>query len=318
MASHKNYDKYKYLINTKINNWTILDLIVEEDKHHVYVKAQCDCGTIRDVRLSYLMNNKIKDCGCGHQQRLNEATINKYEYLLNTTINNWTILQIIPPNKQKHNTYALCQCQCGTVKEVKLSYILNGKSRDCGCTRKNKLRDKVKDLTGQKFGKLTVIEMLDDRNKYGRIMYRCACDCGNNINVLGNSLTMGHTLSCGCLISYWNMYIKKFLDDCLIKNKTEYKIYVDGHCYRFDFYLPDYNLFIEYDGEQHYRPVRFHGNDLSTTQAEFEEQQKRDKIKNKYCEDNNIHLLRIPYWETKNIETIITNHLQRLNEKDSV
>ena len=37
--------------------------------------------------------------------------------------------------------------------------------------------------------------------------------------------------------------------------------------------------------------------------------------KNKYCEDNNINLLRIPYWEKENIETIINNHLQRLSEK---
>ena len=47
----------------------------------------------------------------------------------------------------------------------------------------------------------------------------------------------------------------------------------------------------------------------------FQETQKRDKIKNRYCEQNQINLLRIPYWEKENIETIINNHLQRLSEK---
>lgn len=47
------------------------------------------------------------------------------------------------------------------------------------------------------------------------------------------------------------------------------------------------------------------------------ETQRRDKIKNTYCKENNINLLRIPYWESKNIKTIINNYLQRLNEKGS-
>ena len=49
--------------------------------------------------------------------------------------------------------------------------------------------------------------------------------------------------------------------------------------------------------------------------GEFRKLKERDMIKNKYCEDNNINLLRIPYWEDKNIEEIISNHLQRLSEK---
>ena len=47
----------------------------------------------------------------------------------------------------------------------------------------------------------------------------------------------------------------------------------------------------------------------------FHEIQERDKIKNDYCINNNINLLRIPYWEKQNIETIINNYLQRLNEE---
>lgn len=63
----------------------------------------------------------------------------------------------------------------------------------------------------------------------------------------------------------------------------------------FDFYLPKYNVCIEYDGEQHYRPVDFFGGDDGLKQR-----QHNDTIKTKYCDTHNIHLLRIPYF--KNIE----------------
>ena len=60
---------------------------------------------------------------------------------------------------------------------------------------------KLKDLTGERFGRLTVIKRIE--NHYypsGRhdIQYRCRCDCGNEVNVLGIHLRSGHTVSCGC------------------------------------------------------------------------------------------------------------------------
>ena len=311
------YEKHKRLIGTHINKWTVLDIVEHrgKDKGYIYAKCECDCGTIKDVRLSKLLNNKCQDCGCGHQNRLKEAVKKKYEHLINTKINGWTILEIIPPCGKRTATYALCQCQCGTIKETKISYMINGKSKDCGCGRKNTLSKMfTKNLVEQRFGKLVAIEMLDKRNANGKIVYRCKCDCGNEVNVVGNSLTTYHTLSCGCLTSYWNMYIQKFLENNKIEYKSEYIVYIDDNYYRYDFYLPQYNLFIEYDGRQHYEPVRFYGDDEDAEYV-FKRTQKHDKIKNRYCEENNINLLRIPYWETENIETIISNHLQRLNEK---
>ena len=64
-----------------------------------------------------------------------------------------------------------------------------------------------------------------------------------------------------------------------------------------------------------YELVRYYGLNIEENKCILKKVQEHDKIKNKYCEDNNINLLIIPYWETKNIETIINNHLQRLSEK---
>lgn len=68
----------------------------------------------------------------------------------------------------------------------------------------------------------------------------------------------------------------------------------------FDFYLPTYNMCIEYDGILHFKAVKYFGGveHLKATQY-------NDNIKSLYCVDNHIKLIRIPYTELKNIENII-------------
>lgn len=58
----------------------------------------------------------------------------------------------------------------------------------------------------------------------------------------------------------------------------------------FDFYLPDYNTCIEFDGQQHYTKEAF-----NKTDEDFQDRIKKDNIKTQYCKDNNIKLIRIPY-----------------------
>lgn len=52
------------------------------------------------------------------------------------------------------------------------------------------------DLTGQRFGMLTVLRRAESRN--GKVCWTCRCDCGSTIEVSGNNLKRGHTVSCGC------------------------------------------------------------------------------------------------------------------------
>ena len=136
MSHSKNYKKNKHLIGKQINGWTILDILTDNNKHHTFALAQCQCGTIKEVRLTYIINNRVKGCGCGHQKRLKDKAIKKYEHLINTQINDWTILEIILLDDKHHSTFVICRCKCGTVKEVRLTYIINGRSKDCGCGRK--------------------------------------------------------------------------------------------------------------------------------------------------------------------------------------
>jgi len=72
----------------------------------------------------------------------------------------------------------------------------------------------------------------------------------------------------------------------------------------FDFYIKDLNLIIEFDGKQHYESISHWGGNKT-----FIDQQKKDKIKNEYCKNNNIHLLRIMYYDYNNIEEILSKYL---------
>lgn len=74
----------------------------------------------------------------------------------------------------------------------------------------------------------------------------------------------------------------------------------------FDFYLDDLNICIEYDGEQHYKPIDFGGSySDDSLNKRFATQKENDKIKTQYCNINSIKLIRIPYWEFENIECIL-------------
>ena len=104
-------------------------------------------------------------------------------------------LVAIEPTQLRSGTSVVwrCKCDCGNEKLVASRSLLSGNTKSCGCER-----HKVKDLTGQRFGKLTAIEPTEER-KYKYVVWRCKCDCGNEKMVSAQSLVNGNTKSCGCL-----------------------------------------------------------------------------------------------------------------------
>ena len=92
--------------------------------------------------------------------------------------------------------YWLCRCECGKIISVSTGHLKSGHTQSCGCYMKQRIRETLfKDLTGQKFGKLTVIE---EAPSDGRTKWLCKCDCGNTVIVNAENLTSGNTTSCGC------------------------------------------------------------------------------------------------------------------------
>ena len=84
----------------------------------------------------------------------------------------------------------------------------------------------------------------------------------------------------------------------------------DKHTLPFDFYLPDLNTCIEFDGIQHYKPIDFGCKNQEKIEEKFKSIQKHDKIKNEYCKNNEIRLIRIPYTEFDSLERILEKELK--------
>ncbi len=107
-----------------------------------------------------------------------------------------------------------------------------------------------------------------------------------------------------CRMSHGERNIKRFLDEnnILYESQKKFDKCKNKSPLPFDFYLPKFNACIEYDGEQHFEP-RFTKSKKSF--SNFEKIKNNDSIKNGFCVDNNIRLLRIPYYEKDNIEIIL-------------
>ena len=201
--------------------------------------------------------------------------------------------------------YAKFRCPYdGNIFETTINAVVQGQTKSCGClwekTKKNAKNLGSEDLTGRKYGHLTVLEKTNKRNNSGCIVWKCQCDCKNKTIAFVDtkSLKSGHTQSCGCKKSKGETKIANVLNGLNISyiQQYAYKGCSNKKTLRFDFYLPDYNCCIEYDGIQHFYPIeRFGG------KKEYEDTKRRDEIKNSFCKENNIRLIRIPYTDYNKI-----------------
>ena len=211
------------------------------------------------------------------------------------------------------NTKVICRCKiCDTQWETTPAHLLNGTG--CPCCANKQRAIKTRKLHEQ-FVKEVLevnpyIEILERyKNNNTKIKVKCV-RCGRIWYVKAGHLLEGHGCRCN-IVSKGEVLISKCLDIYKIKYYKEYKFDDCRYKYKlpFDFYLPDYNICIEYDGEQHYMPVTFGGMSEKQAEKNLQQCQLRDNIKTRYCQENNIKLLRIPYWEFENIEEILNREL---------
>lgn len=172
----------------------------------------------------------------------------------------------------------------------------------------------TEDLTGQTFGELTAIRMLDDfvgKNNYRRKRWLFRCSCGREIDALAVNVKHGKTKSCGHIgKSVAEHEISKWLTEHNIKYERE-KSFDDlcnpktGHKLMFDFaiYRKDGSWFLlEHQGEQHFVCRTYFGR---------QQREETDKIKKDYCTANNITLYETFYNEDyiNKLSQIIDNEI---------
>jgi very-short-patch-repair endonuclease len=108
-------------------------------------------------------------------------------------------------------------------------------------------------------------------------------------------------------------YIKMYLEEFEIKYIRQHSFDTCRYINRlsFDFYLPELNTCVEFDGEQHFKPNKFFGG-----KSGFNETIKRDKCKNKWCDENQVELIRIRYDQIDKIKSILIDKLEKNNIKN--
>lgn len=135
---------------------------------------------------------------------------------------------------------------------------------------------------------------------------RIRCKCGNEyVTSFQNFLKRGVTqcFSCSCKESKGEAIVRRFLQDHDIEFIPEKRFNDcrDKKPLPFDFFLPDMNVCIEFDGKQHFEELDGF--------SDFESVQRHDRIKNQYCEDHHIKLIRIPYYSGSKIAEILEKEL---------
>lgn len=260
--------------------------------------CQCECGNICSVIGSQLRFGNTNSCGCLKHERIIESNKNraKKDIKIGDVYGELTILEKVGSNNR--GTIWKCQCSCGKIIYKNRTDIKRAKRPSCGCYLQNPFNNSnfINEI-GNKYGRLSVMEYAG-RNSDNKTLWKCKCDCGGTTIVTGKSLRAGLVTSCGCLNSLGEEKINNILQSLNIKfitQKTFKDLYSDKkYPLYFDFYLPDYNLVMEYQGKQHYEQAEYFGN--------LEERKRRDQIKRDYCKQNNIKLVEIPYTDFDKID----------------
>lgn len=233
------------------------------------------------------------------KEKIKTITNNEYELIGNFT-------KINAKSKIRHN-------KCGYEWDCNLHHFINNGTRCPICIGKNIKKDtetfkkEVYKEVGDEYDVLGDYKTTHEKIK----MKHNIC---NKIFEVRPSDFLSHKNRCPFCnnLSKGENEISKVLDKLNLKYIKEYKFEDCKNIIdlKFDFYIPNINLVIEYDGIQHFKPVKFFGGE-----KRFILDKKRDNIKNNYCKENNINLLRIPYYDFKNIEKIISSTTIEITNK---
>ena len=196
--------------------------------------------------------------------------------------------------EKEKRAFWICSCSiCNNQHIIRSDTLQKIKN----CPNNINKNNNIKDQTGNRYGKLTVLKRdFSRQNKNQNAFWLCQCDCGTILSVNGIDLRRKHTISCGCIHSKGEEKIISLLKENnipFIKEKTFNNCIFPqtNGIMRFDFYLPKQDILIEYNGEQHYNTTNSGWN----TEKALVETQKRDQYKKEWCIKNNKTLIIIPY-----------------------
>lgn len=232
-------------------------------------------------------------------------------------------MQLVNPNieiiGEYRGAHELIKCQCridGRVWESYVCNLLNGSAGcpDCATRRVRDIESLSLDEVNQRLEFYGLNVKVLDGYVNNKSKVRCLCTI-HNIEYVASIKTLLYNRSsacpeCGQSLGETKMVqiLTKLLGAVVTQYSFEDCRYIN--VLRFDAYDPIRNIVFEYQGQQHYYPVDFAGKGDEWAQEQFELAVLRDNIKREYCEQNNIQIIEIPYWEYDNMESFLYNKLK--------
>lgn len=277
------------------------------------LKFLCSCGNKFEVSLTTFIHQNKRQCNlCGNSRKsqYKKHTLNYVKEFIETNSDSILLSTEYINSKEKLEL----QCQCGEMFEVTFSDFRTKNKRCC-----NKCSNLERYNTGTFKEKLSFIygdeyTVIGEYINSGTPILIRHNDCGYEWNIAPRDILRRN--SCPhCNRSNGERYIKKLLDINLLNYIQQYSF---NDCRNqkplpFDFavFNGSNNLFllIEYDGIHHFEPTKFGGMSEECAIERFEAIKINDDIKNKYCQQNNIKLIRIPYWDFSNLDKILKQEL---------
>lgn len=265
-----------------------------------------------DIYFDILPSHVLKGCGCNRckSEKISNANGKTHEQYVEE-------LSFVNPNTIVLEEYSganspiLHMClKHNTEWLISPNNALHGNG--CDKCRGEKIADKARnthdyylDRVADINQNIEVIEKYVDAST--KIIHKCKID-GYEWYATPHCILRG-TGCPKCNKSYGENSIELYLMDNDIDYIYQYKFddCKDKRLLPFDFYLPEYNTCIEYDGVQHFEPTDFSGKGKEWANKQLEYTQRHDQIKNEYCKNNNIKLIRIPYYA--DIEEELNNFL---------
>lgn len=287
----KEFIKKSELIHGNLYNYSNSEYINAKNK----IKIVC---TIHG-EFEQLPHNHMKGIGCikcGLEKTINSTKSNKKKFTESAIKIHGNKYDY--SNVKYKNAHTKIKINCpvhGEFEQTPNSHIYN--KRGCAKCVSDFLKydtkefiKRAKDIHGDKYD----YSLVDYKNSKSKIKIICP------EHEIFEQIPSGHIRGYGCIKcksfkeSKGESKIREFLSNNSIEFESQ-KIFDDCkniNYLLFDFYLPKQNICIEFDGIQHFEPIKYFGGT-----KKFKETQERDKIKNEYCLKNNIELIRIKYDE---------------------
>ena len=273
-----------------INNCELLSRDYKTSANGSWVATfKClNCGETFQNRINRVVDG-TKGCSCGKKSPAAN--------LAGTVKGVWKIIERAPSKEGRGDAYWKCQCTiCGKEFESSTTDINRHDHAYCDHQGQGHPGGRAPSLTvGMIFGNLTVKEYLGDRQ------WKCQCTCGRFTTKRTDLLTTGKVYACPVCSGVskgeaklydllTNMDIdfeqQKTFDTCRFKDTNALA--------KFDFFLSDLNILIEYNGEQHYDYRVSNGKPGWNNEENFKATQERDRQKIEWCKENDFPLLIIP------------------------